>query len=59
MREALVDSLTNMLVDRRIVPKADKELYQFGINRMLLFTINIATSVIVGAILGMVWQSIR
>ncbi|NBI64853.1 hypothetical protein D3Z38_17885 [Clostridiales bacterium] len=38
--------------------KGCKELYQFGINRILLFTINIATSVMVGAILGMIWQSI-
>lgn len=58
MRETLVDSLTNMLADRGIILKADKELYQFGINRLLLFTVNIATSVIVGAILGMIWQSV-
>lgn len=48
----------NALVKLGVIERSEEELYCFGINRLFLFVVNLATSLIIGLICGMLWQSI-
>ena len=58
MRKKVVGYAVLLLIKKGIVNESDKELYEFGVNQLLLFFINLGTSLIIGIVLGMVWQSI-
>jgi Membrane protein putatively involved in post-translational modification of the autoinducing quorum-sensing peptide len=50
--------ITASLVNAGAVPSEDKALYEYGIRQGLVLVINIVTLVMVGLLMGMVWQSI-
>jgi accessory gene regulator B len=58
MRITLTKHSVAVLIKEEIIQQSDEELYQFGINQLFLFLLNIATTVIIGAVFGMLWQSI-
>lgn len=52
------DRITGSLIDAGAVPSEDKALYEYGIRTGILMVINVATAVLIGLLLGMVWQCI-
>jgi accessory gene regulator B len=50
--------ITDSLVNAGAVPSEDKALYEFGIRQGIFLVINIATAILIGLLMGMVWQSI-
>ncbi|MDD3168008.1 MAG: accessory gene regulator B family protein [Eubacteriales bacterium] len=52
------DKITGSLVDAGAVTSEDKAIYEYGIRMGILMVINIATAVLIGLLLGMVWQCI-
>lgn len=58
MKNTIVEKSVNCLIRKDIIQESEKELYQFGVNGLYLFLINVITTIIVGAFLSMVWQSI-
>lgn len=50
--------ITDFLVEAGAAPTEDKALYEYGIRQGILLVINIATAVLIGFLLGMVWQCI-
>lgn len=58
MIDQTVAIIVNGLIKRGLMRESELELYRFGINRLLLFFINIATTVVIGILCGMIWQSV-
>lgn len=50
--------ITDSLVNAGAVQLEDRALYEYGIRQGIFLVINIATAVLVGLLLGMVWQII-
>lgn len=58
MIKNISEKVTCSLVDAGAVPPEDKALYEYGIRIGILIAINIVTALLIGLILGMLWQSI-
>lgn len=58
MRNTLVEASVSALIRRGIVDESERELYRFGINGLFLFVVNIITSIAIGILCGMLWQSL-
>lgn len=58
MKKNVPGKIADSLVLSGAVPAEDKALYEFGIRQGILLVINIATAVLIGMIMGMVWQTI-
>ena len=54
----MVKSSVERLIRNGIIKESERELYYFGVNGLCLFLVNIATSVIIGILFGMLWQSL-
>jgi len=52
------DKSIDQLVENNIIKEEDKELYSYGLHQGLVIIANVVTTVIIGFIFGMVWQSI-
>lgn len=52
------NKLANLLIEAGAIKSDDRDLYVYGISQTCLFILNIATTIVVGLILGMVWESI-
>lgn len=52
------NQLANLLIETGTIKSDDRDLYVCGIYQACLFILNIATTIVVGLILGMVWESI-
>lgn len=52
------EQIVNALIANGIVTSSEKELYAFGIKQGLLMILNVFTVIIMGLIMGMVWQSL-
>lgn len=50
--------ITDLLVNAGAAPAEDKALYEFGIRQGILLVINIATALLIGLFMGMIWQCI-
>ena len=53
-----IEKYTAKLVVNKIVESEDKDLYVYGMRQGLLIIVNIVTTIVIGFIFGMVWQSI-
>lgn len=51
------EKIVNSFVRNGIVTAEDRELYQYGVKQGLTVALNIATTLVVGLLLNMVWQS--
>ena len=54
----IIDRYTEKLIANKIIIPEDKELYTYGFHQGMIIIANIATTILVGFIFGMVWQSI-
>lgn len=50
--------IADSLIDVGAVPLEDKDLYEYGIRQGIILVINLATVVLIGLLMGMVWQSV-
>jgi accessory gene regulator B len=58
MKNDVPAKITESLIKAGAVPPEDSALYEFGIRQGIFLVINIATTVLIGLFLGMVWQCI-
>lgn len=57
MIETIAQTVVRNLVDKNLVLKEDKEIYEYGIKQFLDFLINIVSVGVIGVLFGMIWQS--
>lgn len=58
MFEKLSDKLTNSLISNNTITADDREIYHYGIQQGIILILNTATTLFIGIISGMIWQSI-
>lgn len=58
MRMDVFEQITDSFVSNGVIPYEDKDLYTYGLEQGTLMVLNIATTIIIGIVLRMVWQSI-
>ena len=58
MINLLVKTSVERLIRKGIIDESERELYCFGANGLYCFLINIITSMAIGALFGMLWQSL-
>ncbi len=58
MKTNVPGRIADSLVHVGAVPSEDKALYEYGVRQGILMVINFVTAVLIGLILGMVWQTI-
>lgn len=54
----LTQKVVNQLIENGTIREEDKELYIYGLKQGLIIILNILTTIGIGFIFGMVWQSI-
>jgi accessory gene regulator B len=52
------EKVVDHFVNTGVVTNDDRELYQYGLNQGLTIVLNIVTTLVIGLLLNMVWQSI-
>lgn len=58
MKTNVPGKIADSLVRAGVAPTEDKALYEYGIRQGILTVINIVTAVLIGLLLGMVWQTV-
>ncbi|WP_369695505.1 accessory gene regulator ArgB-like protein [Alkalibaculum bacchi] len=58
MRMDVFEQITDSFVSNGVIPYEDKDLYTYGLEQGTLMVLNIATTIVIGIVLRMVWQSI-
>lgn len=58
MIDRVVSIAVNSLIKNDLLQKSEVELYRFGIKRLLMFFINIITTIAIGTVCNMLWQSV-
>lgn len=58
MKNCLSKKIVNSLVENKIVNFEDKQLYEYGLHQGVVMILNIITTIGIGIIFGMIWQSI-
>ena len=58
MIDRIVNSALHSLQKRDLLNETEIELYRFGLNQLIQFWINIFTTLVIGIICNMVWQSV-
>ncbi|MCI9141957.1 MAG: accessory gene regulator B family protein [Lachnospiraceae bacterium] len=58
MIETMAMYTVTRIKDHGIIEKEEEELYFFGIKQLILFLVNLATTMVIGIMVGMLWQSI-
>lgn len=58
MIDLLTKNSVEILIRNGIIEESEKEVYRFGISGLYRFLMNIITSIIIGALFGMLWQTI-
>jgi accessory gene regulator B len=53
-----IDKLADQLIDNNTITYEDKELYTYGLQQGLVILLNVLTTIMIGFIFRMVWQSI-
>lgn len=54
----IVTAIVSICEKNDLISKADLELYRFGINRLILFVVNLISALVVGAFCGMLIESV-
>lgn len=52
------ERLTQSLINNRTIQSDNRELYRYGIQQGLTMILNLATTLLIGVLCGMLWQSI-
>lgn len=58
MVQSVAKKIGNNLIKERIILKQDRELYEFGIVQTINLIIDLLTVIIIGILLGQLWQSL-
>ena len=58
MRMNVFEKITDSFIQNGVIPSEDKDLYTYGLEQGTLMVLNIATTIVIGIVLRMVWQSI-
>lgn len=53
-----VQASVNTLIKLGVIKPSEEAVYRFGINQLFLFVVNLATSLVIGFLCGMFWQSV-
>lgn len=54
----VIDNFTKFLIKNNIIEEKQREIYAYGLNQLIVYLYNFLTVIVVGWVLGMVWQSI-
>lgn len=57
MFEVLSERITEWLLANKTIPREDKEIYRYGIQQGLFTLLNFGTTVIIGLVFGLLWES--
>lgn len=52
------EKITNRLIQKNVIEDCNREIYLFGVEQFLTITLNIVTTIVIGLVLGKLWQSI-
>ncbi len=58
MLNLFCNRICDYFVKSQIIPESNKELYVYGLQQFLIMLLNIATTLLIGFIFGMIWQSL-
>ncbi len=58
MKSSVTERFGELFVQNNVISLEEKELFVFGLQQGLLIILNVISSIIIGYIFGMVWQSI-
>lgn len=58
MKIKFSDKLVNRLVNMEIISSADREVYLYGVHLLFAAFINVLSTICIGILMGMVWESI-
>lgn len=58
MIDFLTKNSVEILIRNGIIEESEKEVYRFGISGLYRFLMNIITSIIIGLLFGMLWQTV-
>lgn len=58
MFDKLSDTLTDSLISNNTIKADDREIYHYGIQQGMILILNTVTTLFIGIISGMIWQSI-
>lgn len=57
MSNSISDKITDSLINNGVITFQDKDLYTYGLKQGFIMILNIITTILIGALFGMVWQS--
>ena len=52
------EKITNRLIRKNVIEDCNREIYLFGVDQFLMIALNIVTTIVIGLVLGELWQSI-
>ncbi|MHC1746879.1 MAG: accessory gene regulator B family protein [Cellulosilyticaceae bacterium] len=58
MKHFVADRIVASFIDNEVIRSEDEELYTYGLQQGFLMVLNIATTIIIGVAMGMLWESI-
>ncbi len=58
MFDNISDKVTDSLIQNQIINNEDRELYYYGVQQGLVAVLNFITTIIIGCLCGMLWESI-
>lgn len=58
MKSNVIEKFGDVLVQNAVISSEEKELFIFGLQQGLIMILNVITSILIGYLFGMVWQSI-
>lgn len=53
------ECITQSLIDNQIIESEERELYRYGIQQGLTIVLNLVTTLLIGLLCDMIWQSIE
>ena len=58
MKSKAFEKITNRLIESGAISAEDKDIYEYGLKHICDMFLNIMTTLVIGFIFGMIWQSI-
>jgi accessory gene regulator B len=58
MRKKITEQILEFLEKQEIIEASERELYRYGINQVLLFVVNMFTTILIGVMMDMIVESI-
>ena len=58
MKSRVDERVVESLISLGVVPSEDKDIYVYGIGQGIVLLVNLISVIIIGLLLGMVWQSL-